>query len=248
MNDHDTKLLARIKELHTKATYEGRYTFTEFHNITIKHLIENAGISDYEVFGGYDNALKVVARFGNPNTVSYEEPYPISVIKITPASKKFTTFEHRDVLGTIMGLGITRESIGDIRLYDNCAYVFALDKITDYIIQEISKIRQMPVTLERIYEVPEEINAQAFMMLDLIISSERADCLISAITGLSRSKAEALISDRKVLLNGVEVTKKTAAVKPSDMIVIRGYGKFIYDEKGKETGSGNLHIKVKKYT
>jgi trigger factor len=124
----------------------------------------------------------------------------------------------------------------------------ALDKIADYIIQEISKIKKMPVTLERIYEVPEEINAQAFMMLDLIISSERADCLISAITGLSRSKAEALISDRKVLLNGVEVTKKTAAIKPSDMIVIRGYGKFIYDEKGKETGSGNLHIKVKKYT
>ncbi len=248
MNEHDSKLLARIKELHAKASYEGHYTFTEFHNITIKHLIESLGITDYELFGGYENALKVVARFGNPSYISYEEPYPISIIKITPASKRFNTFEHRDVLGTVMGLGITRESIGDIRLYDGCAYVFALDKISDYIIQEISKIRQMPVTLERIYDIPKEINDQAFSTLNLIISSERVDCLISAITGLSRSKADSLILERKVLINGIEVTKKTASIKPSDMLVIRGYGKYIYDEKDKETRSGNLHIKVKKYT
>ena len=248
MTDHDTKLLARIRELNAKASYDGHYTFTEFHNITIKHLIESEGIMDYDLFGGYENALKVVARFGSPATVSYEEPYPISIIKITPASKKFNTFEHRDVLGTIMSLGITRESIGDIRLYDGCAYVFALDKIAEYIISEISMIKKMPVTLLQVYDIPDEINEQAYKELDLIISSERVDCLISAITGLSRSKAEALISERKVLLNGAEVMKKTAAVKPSDMVVIRGYGKFIYAEKGRETGSGNLHITVKKYT
>ncbi len=248
MNSHDEMLLSRIKELDKKANYERHYTFTEFHNISIKHLLDSAGINNYSLWGGYENALKVVVRLGDPNEVNYEEAFPIATIKITPASKKFSTFEHRDVLGTIMGLGITRESIGDIRLYDGCAYVFALEKIADYIMNEVSMIRKMSVNLKRVYEIPEEVNLQAFETLNLIISSERADCLISAITRQSRSKAEALITDRKVLINGEEVTKKTASIKAGDMVVIRGFGKYIYDSKGKETGNGNLHITVKKYS
>lgn len=39
--------------------------------------------------------------------------------------KKFADeLTHRDFLGTLMGLGIKRETIGDILTDDNCGYVF----------------------------------------------------------------------------------------------------------------------------
>ena len=43
--------------------------------------------------------------------------------------KKFADeLTHRDFLGTLMGLGIKRETIGDILTDDNCGYVFCEKK------------------------------------------------------------------------------------------------------------------------
>ena len=250
---HKKNTVAHFTDLKIRAEKTSCYQFSEFHSITDSAFFSDAGIKAYEVdsYGGYEGAERVVFRFGNKSQVSYEEPYPIDIIKITASSSKFGELTHPDVLGTIMGLGIERDRIGDIKFSNdpsqpNTAYVFALSSISEYIKDNISMIRKMSVTCEITDSLPESIKNN-FQNISLIISSERADCFVSSITKKSRSQASLLISEKKVLLNGMLVQKNTTSVKPGDVLVIRGYGKYIYEEITGKTGSDNLHVTLRKY-
>lgn len=79
---------------------------------------------DYATFGGYDGAERAVAAFGNG--CQYAE-FPVKIIKAEPLSQKFADkLSHRDFLGSLMGLGIKRNVLGDIVIKENTGYIFAL--------------------------------------------------------------------------------------------------------------------------
>ena len=70
-----------------------------------------------------------------------------SVIRIKPANKKFAEeLNHRDFLGSIMGLGINRSKIGDIIIQDNSAYFFCCTSIAKYITDNLCQIKHTTVT------------------------------------------------------------------------------------------------------
>ncbi len=247
---HKKNTVARFSELMKRADTSLQYTFSEFHNISDKAFLNDAGVSGNASYsGGYELAERVVFCFGNEAQIGYPPYYPIDIVRITPASNKFGTLEHRDILGTIMGLGLTRDRIGDIKIDKdaNIAYFFALDTISDYIIDNISRIRKMSVTLEKVDSIPDEL-LNAYEEVTVQVSSERIDCFVSGITGRSRSQASVLIAEKNVLLNGITVTKNTAAVTPGSVIVIRKFGKYIYDRCTGTTRSNNLHVVLKKYS
>ena len=57
-----------------------------------------------------------MARFGSPEELGYEEPYPIETLKGQSVIGKILriNFTHRDSLGAVMNLGIDRSTVGDI--------------------------------------------------------------------------------------------------------------------------------------
>ncbi len=98
---------------------------------------------DYATFGGYDGAERAVAAFGNG--CQYAE-FPVKIIKAEPLSQKFADkLSHRDFLGSLMGLGIKRNVLGDIVIKENTGYIFCLDSIADYIVQNLDKVRHTGV-------------------------------------------------------------------------------------------------------
>ncbi len=87
----------------------------------------------YQVFGGYPEAERKIFCFmgGNQGFSVTEKDFPIRCVRISPVNKKFgEDLNHRDYLGTVLGLGLIRNQIGDILVEKNeefhtsLAYIF----------------------------------------------------------------------------------------------------------------------------
>ena len=83
--------------------------------------------------------------------------------------------------------------------------------------------------------------------LELICASARIDAVTASITKLSRSKAVELFRTQKIFVNGKCMENNSYALKPDDILVIRGIGKFIYKGCGNETRKGRVYVRLQKY-
>ena len=195
----------------------------------------------FTVYGGYKNATRVYIGIGDEDMCSF----PVSVLQIKSKGSKILT--HRDYLGSLMGLGIKRECIGDIvTLKDNCAVVFVRDDIADYIIRELDKVGRETVT---VCEYTGDTNNLSVKTeeLSLIVTSMRADNFVSACINSSRSEAVNLITADMVFVNYIQVNKPSQNISEGDVVSIRGYGKYIVGDMQGRTKRDRMVIKVLHY-
>lgn len=178
----------------------------------------------------------------------YEEPteFPVTFIKIHNKSK-FKTLEHKDYLGALTSLGIRREKLSDIVVVENEAFLLAHNDIAHYILYSMEKVANCPCEVSAISENEVNLGENQLKTLNLISTSLRADCLVSSICNISRSKAEQLIGNGKVILNYEELKKKDKLIEVNDIVTIRSFGKFKFKEVVGDTQRGRLKIKIDKY-
>lgn len=197
---------------------------------------------DFALFGGYDNAERqVLGCF--PDWMA-EKSFPVDAITFT--YRKSDILYHKDFLGSLMALGIKRETVGDILIEEGRAVAFVLDEITDYILAEVGKIGRIGVTAQKgFYEpLPQKNSLKEFTET---VASLRLDCVVSAIAGISRSVATEKINDGFVSVNSVTVQKPTKFVTDGDIITVRGSGKYIIDATTDRTKKDRIILKYKKY-
>ena len=238
----------RFSELYNNARSHNAYYFTDF--MTLSDAAEVYGIapeSDVTVFGGAPDCERVMIRFGNPAEFGYEEDFPIVLLKISPAAAKFADdLTHRDFLGTLMGLGIERDVIGDIIVRDRNAYIFAAARMADYFKENLSTVRHTTVTVSELNDIPEDI-APKFESEEPIVASLRLDGILSKLYHLSREKAKQLFAKEQILINGLVTMNPSIIPKPGDVISVRGHGKWVFDGVVRETKKGNTVISVRRY-
>lgn len=245
----DSFFIDHIKDLSDRSESKCIFTFSNFLNpeeINELNMHKNE-LTHYELFGGAPGTERLMARFGNEKELYYSEDFPIDCIKIEPLNKKFAeALSHRDILGSIMNLSIEREHIGDIVVKDYAAFVFATRKMSDFICENLTRIRHTSVKCEK----SEFIETDSLFTLeerDIIASSLRADCVISAVYNLSRSTADSLFDGKKVFLNSALLENSSKPLKPSDTVSVRGFGKFIFSEETSTTKKGRLKLKISIY-
>jgi RNA-binding protein YlmH len=90
---------------------------------------------------------------------------------------------HRDFLGSLMGLGLRREMLGDIIIKANVAYLVCLDTVSDFIINQLNKVKHTSVKCSLSTDIPTDVLPE-LKYEELIVSSERLDVLISAVYNL----------------------------------------------------------------
>ena len=120
----DNTLINRINELAEKSYSENRFVFTDFLDMsqlsTYYSLERDLSYVGTSVSGGTDGCERCMVRFGSPDSLGYEEAFPIVLLHISPVQKKFSdALTHRDFLGSVIGLGIERAKLGDIIVRDN---------------------------------------------------------------------------------------------------------------------------------
>ena len=162
-------------------------------------------------------------------------------------SKKFSdTLTHRDFLGSVMGLGIERNKIGDIIVRENEGYIFTVSSISEYIKENLGKVRHTTVSVDICDEIPEAIEP-VFSEQSIIVSSNRLDAILAGVYKLSRDRAVRYISEGKVFVSGRQMTENSKQLKPGNTVSVRGKGKFIFEGEGGATRKDKLYINVKLY-
>lgn len=246
MNDIDRLIKKRFKELYERSYSCGCYENTDFLNLaeqsSLKQMILSGEVKDVLLTGGYDSAERRIAVFGNENDTGYAYSTDITVIKISSLSEKFAEkLSHRDCLGAILSLGIKREFTGDILIDGYTAYVFVINTVAAFITENLKRIKHTDITCSICDDIPngiiKEPEAEIFF-----ISSERLDCVISAVFNLSRTAAREYFEKEKVFVNSALAVSPSAVIKQNDIISVRGMGRFKYLGIQKETKKGRLCV------
>lgn len=246
MINEDDALRKRLNELSNRASDRYYTTYTEFLSPDEASVaLSQRYKTEHLLYGGYSYAERVVIGFGD-NVCDSE--FPIICIKIEPAQQKFADkLSHRDFLGSLMNLGINRNTLGDIVIKENVGYLFCLDTIADYIVDSLTRIKHTTVKCSIISEIPEFFNKLPDEE-EMTVSSLRVDVIISAIFKLSRNQATQLVNQEKVFINSKVAYKESLMLKDNDSVTVRGYGKFILsNSKIRETKKGKNVIGVRIY-
>lgn len=246
----DDILINRIKELALKAYNNSYYTFMGFLSSAEISLLKRLFITDpelsglsYKLYGGMDGCERCMAAFGNEDAFGYECEFPIQCLHIKPRMQKYADkLAHRDILGAVLNLGTTRNNIGDIYLRDNTAYLFCADTMTEFIIDNLEKVKHTPVDCSLTNDDIEiTINKES---RNILVSSLRVDNLIAKVYKLSRNDAQTLVKNKRVFINQITCESAGRTLKENDLVTVRGFGRFEYIATAKETKKGNLSINV----
>jgi RNA-binding protein YlmH len=192
--------------------------------------------------GAFDDAERKMIAF---NKESYAN-FPFKLICIKSLSR-FSTPLHKDYLGSLMGLGIRREKLGDLICYDNLCIVPMCEDIHEYILFSFESAGKSPCSVNILDTESFLIHEPFFSEIMITCPSARLDAIVSSLCNCSRSNACEIICSGKVLVDYCECCFKDKKIEEGCIITIRGYGKFIIKEELGFTKSGNLKLKVKKY-
>ncbi len=247
MADETQILRNRFKELSNRSHNRGIYTYSDFLNMHEQTLLHQELKYGFTLYGGYEDAERKIACFGNEDDFGYAPEMPISILIIAPLSEKFSDdLTHRDFLGSILGLGIKRETLGDIIIKGNKGYLICLNSIAQYIIDNLTKVRHTSVYCELCDTLPSDALPQPTEKT-VIVSSLRLDGIISAVYNISRSKSSALIDGERVFINGKLTTNNAVPLKENDIISVRGQGRFRFKEISGDTRKGRIRILCEVY-
>lgn len=195
-------------------------------------------------FGGYPGAVRKMLGFFPSWQEPEEEAFPIA--PVTLRLPRDAALTHRDYLGSLMSLQVTRESIGDIVPNVGCCTLFVTRAVAPVILEELRKVGGTGVKPQPGMEgfaVPE----QEYIPLQGTVASLRMDSIVHLLTGLSREKSGHLIRSGLVQQNHKLCESLSQPVHPGDTLTIRGYGKFRLSQVGNSTKKGRLPVLCHKY-
>ncbi len=246
--DELSLLKNRLSELSQRSYNRGIYTYTDFlTQAEQSELLKLKLPVKFFLYGGYDNAERSIAVFGDEKVTGYECSYPVVFVKIEPLLMKFSdNLTHRDFLGSLMGLGLRREMLGDIIINENVAYLVCLESVSDFIISNLDKVKHTSVKCSVSDFIPDDILPE-LKYEELIVSSERLDVLISAVYNLSRNDSQKRIEGETVFCNSILTVNSSFTPKDGTLVSVRGLGRFIYDGVLRRTKKGRNVIAVRIY-
>ena len=172
----------------------------------------------------------------------------VKLIRITLPNELKGTYAHKDYLSGIMKLGIKREKIGDILVFEDGADIAVSNEICKYILNNLgqltrfgkSKIEELNIEQIRNPEIKKETKR-------ITVPSLRLDSVVSELANCSRNMASEIIAGQRVYVNYENETRNSALIEANDILVIRGKGKFFINKIEGETRKGKIAVIVEHY-
>jgi RNA-binding protein YlmH len=200
-----------------------------------RQIINYFSENEYVLDGGYTEAERKRAYFyGNAKDDQ-------TCIKITTNSP-YLSLTHQNILGSLMALSISRESIGDILPKQGLFLV--TNEVLPIIKSTFDAIGNHPIDTE-IYNGPVKSEIE-YQVNTVSLHSKRLDLVVTKICNISRKKANVWIDNEFVKVNHVVETKNTKTVGIDDIISIRKKGRYIIMNDEKRSKKGNIILKYGK--
>ena len=250
-NDEEKTLLAALLDKQDAAQNRGVPASSKFLSpemqVIAGRMLEHIK-ADFILYGGSRGAERAVVCFlpewADESHLTGDES-PVAAIKAT--FKTDRELSHRDFLGSLMGLGLQREAVGDILLLDGCCYIAVLREVAPFVLQNMTSAGRVSLQLEQIdlCDLPER--EVKFETRRDSVMSMRLDGVVAAAFNVSRSTAEEMIKAGRVSLDHLECLKGDKTVASGSIISVRGLGKVQIVETGTTSRRGRMGIEVKKF-
>lgn len=187
------------------------------------------------------------AAFFLPEFMALEDFDPAEHMEAVKLTAHFGVPGHRDYLGAALGLGIGRESLGDIRIFGETAYVFCLSAVAPLLREELTRVGRVSVTATAcaLEDVPAPV--RQVKTLSFTVKSLRMDAVTGAMFGLSRTTAAELIRMGAATLNYTLCERTDAPVKEGDVLSLRGHGKGCLKAVGGRSKKDRLFVEAEVY-
>ena len=160
----------------------------------------------------------------------------------------FRELSHRDYLGSVLGLGLERDAIGDILMPDAHSAILLTDsRVGDFLTTQMEKVATDTVRVSRLPEGTALTGTRRLQPITDTVASERLDCVVAALCNLSREKAQMTVKSGIVELDYEAVEDCSATVDAPAVISVRGFGKFAVHAFDGTTRKGRIRLLAGKY-
>ena len=208
-------------------------------------LLNTAGVrSGYVMDGGYEAAERKLIAFLPDWAEEAEGELAFLRADFHGAD---STLTHRDILGSLMGLGITRERVGDILVSEHSADIAVSSTLAEFLLQEWSGAGRVRLTVTEISREELRIPQVKVQQVQDTVSSMRLDAVVATAFGMSRGKAADLIAAGRVSLDHVPCEKSDKPVAEGGTITARGFGKAVVRECSRLSKKGRIILLMDRY-
>ena len=240
----------RAKDMLGAVAATHQVKITDFLNTSEQSELETvaAGFAEVAIIfdGGFESCERKRAVIFSNKSDSYPKAESldskVSIFKIEVIGSGEIT--HSQVLGSLMGLSIDRNIIGDIMVNSDGAFFASCSEFDEFLKENFIKIGRHNVCLDLAKETIEY--KQKFEELEIIISSMRLDVVVKALINVARGKADEYIEAGFVRLNHVATKKASRICQIGDVLSIRKHGRFKLVENKKTTKRGKFVVAVNK--
>ena len=201
------------------------------------------GITDAEALGA--DPVAVLSETGLEDlAITVRE----AVCAVSVQGSGFRELSHRDYLGSVLGLGLERDALGDILIPSpHSAILLTSARTADFLLTQLEKVATDTVKVKLLSDNTPLEGTRRLTPITDTVASQRLDCVVAALCNLSREKAQMTVKAGLVeldyeLCEGCDTTVEAPAV-----ITVRGYGKFAVREFDGVTRKGRIRLVAGKY-
>ena len=198
----------------------------------------------FALWGGYEGAQRRQMHF-LPDWMDGPDETTVRCLRCRFYETDHPT--HRDFLGSLMGLGLTREKVGDILVSPHWADVLVGSSVADFLLQEWQQAGRVHLRAEEIGLAEIAVPEQPVKLIRDTVASLRLDSVVAAGFSVSRSAAAELIRSGKAEVNWMPCTKPDLLVEQGDVLTVRGLGKCCLAEVGGQSRKGRTGITMKRF-
>ena len=191
--------------------------------------------------GGYEGAERQACLFlpdwQEPEDALADPEGPLAALEAL--FPRDASLSHRDILGGLMGLGLTREKLGDILMEEGRCQVVVLREALSILLSQWEgagrwRLKVREISLSKLSPRPPEVKTIR-------------DTVAASGFSTSRSKAAELVSAGRVSVNHRECAKPDRTVEAGDVLTCRGLGKCVVREVLGQSKKGRTMLVLERY-
>ena len=244
----DSQFIHRAQELWQRSQERSIVTHTSFLTPAQQHAIQKLPYlaPSLYLFGGQEGTERQIAFF-LPDYLQVENFDPSQYIWAFYISCRFGSIGHRDVLGSLLGLGLARWSIGDIYTQGEDGWFFCLPSVGTAIANDLEKVGRNGARVEKVSLEQVPMAEKKREEVKFTVNTLRLDSIVAGTFGLSRQNAVKQIEAGLVQCNYEICEKISVQLVPGDVFSLRGYGKACLKEVGGKSRKEKTYVTVERY-
>lgn len=215
----------------------GRFLSGEERALAV-HMARETGV-EAAFDGGWPDAERVQVCF-HPAWV--EPTFTAAWVEIRWAAK-FARVDHRDLLGSLMALGVDRSYFGDLIALEDRAYLCALPETAARLPMEWTEAGHTAIKVTLMEEAPVFAPPKGEEMRDTV-ASLRLDSILASGMKTSRARAAEIIRAGLVAVDHAAEERVDRQLSAGQLLSVRGFGRIRLLSVGDRTRKDRLPVQL----